>query len=72
MEFTNQGACDRALRIAVGLLLLGLGWLGFASGWPSATLKVVGFLPLVTGALGWCPLYDLVGITTKKKQELCC
>jgi hypothetical protein len=55
----NEGNIDRAVRVIAGLLLAVLGlmmqrtWLG-----------LIGLLPLMTGIVGYCPLYRLLGITT--------
>lgn len=55
----NVGGIDRVIRIVVGLVLLALtlgGQIG-VWGW-------VGLVPLVTGAMGWCPPYALFGFST--------
>jgi hypothetical protein len=62
----NEAGWDRAVRIAAGLLLLYLGWGGVVAGSLGAALKLLGFVPLVTGLVGWCPAYPLLGIRTKK------
>jgi hypothetical protein len=65
----NIGGVDRALRILVGIVLLGcvsLAFTGPKSGW--AWLGLIGFLPLVTGIIGFCPPYNLLGISTFKKE----
>jgi hypothetical protein len=56
---TNEGAADRGLRIAVGLVLTGLAATGMIGLW-----GYIGLIPLVTGAVGYCPLYALLGIDT--------
>ncbi len=66
MSFVNESMWDRALRVLVGLLLLALGWGGFVGGGLGLALKVVGFIPLVTGLVGFCPLYTLLGFRTKR------
>ena len=50
----NVGGIDRTLRIIVGLVLLSLLFIleGNARWW-----GLVGFLPLLTGIVGWCPAY---------------
>ena len=60
---TNEGTLDRALRIIVGLALLvwffadnGTGALHYA--------KLIGIVPLVTGLIGSCPLYTVLGLST--------
>lgn len=59
----NEGTVDRALRVIVGLVLLGLYFMGSlgAWGWVGA---LVGAVALVTGAVGVCPVYSLLGIST--------
>ncbi len=67
MSWQNEGGLDRAIRVVGGLvlLLIGLFMLGGTAG---ATLGVVvamiGVLGLVTGAVGWCFLYRILGIST--------
>lgn len=60
---TNMGTIDRALRVIVGLALLAWAFLGTGEwhmlGW-------IGIVPLATAAIGWCPLYTLIGTSTKK------
>lgn len=56
---TNEGTLDRALRIVAGLALIGLAVSGTVGPW-----GYVGVVPLLTGAIGWCPLYTMLGINT--------
>lgn len=56
---TNEGSTDRILRVIVGLVLLGLTLSGYIGVW-----GWIGVVPLVTGALGMCPLYTLLGLNT--------
>lgn len=55
----NEGSPDRALRVIVGLVLIGLAATGKIGAW-----GYIGVVPLVTGALGMCPIYSLLGINT--------
>jgi Na+/proline symporter len=55
----NEGGLDRILRVVVGLALLALAFVG-----PKTPWGYVGLVPLVTGAIGFCPLYSLLGINT--------
>jgi hypothetical protein len=61
---TNEGGIDRILRIVAGLVLLGLTLSGNIGVW-----GWVGVVPLATGALGWCPLYKLLGLNTCPMQS---
>jgi hypothetical protein len=56
---TNEGTLDRALRVIAGLALIGLAATGTVGLW-----GYVGVVPLLTGALGWCPVYTALGINT--------
>jgi hypothetical protein len=56
---TNVGTIDRALRILVGLTLISLVFVGPQTAW-----GWIGVLPLITGLIGWCPPYSLLGINT--------
>lgn len=59
----NEGNLDRALRVALGAGLLLWYFLGQGEGlWHTA--KLIGIVPLVTGLLGTCPLYSVLGIST--------
>lgn len=55
----NEGTVDRALRVIAGLAILSLTVVGPATMW-----GLVGLVPLVTGAVGSCPLYTVLGLST--------
>lgn len=55
----NEGTVDRVLRVAVGLGLLSLVFVG-----PQTMWGLVGLVPLATGAVGFCPLYKVFGFDT--------
>ena len=55
----NVGGMDRVLRIVVGLVLIGLAATHTVGVW-----GWIGVVPLLTGAIGWCPAYRLLGIKT--------
>ncbi|GGH90483.1 YgaP family membrane protein [Pseudomonas fluvialis] len=63
----NVGTLDRALRIAAGLLLLGLTLAGVIGVW-----GWIGLLPLATGLFRFCPAYPLLGISTCGRADSCC
>jgi hypothetical protein len=66
MNYTNEATWDRTLRIVLGVVMLYLGWFALGDGLAAAVFKIFGFLPLITGLLGWCPFYSLLGLATKK------
>jgi hypothetical protein len=57
----NVGMVDKAVRIAFGLGLLSLMVLLDGN---ARWLGLIGIVPLVTGAVGYCPLYALLGLNT--------
>ena len=68
MDFVNEARWDRALRIVVGLVMVYLGWFGSGEGLWAAALRIFGFIPLVTGVIGWDPVYALLGIKTSRTR----
>ena len=59
MSLKNEGTIDRALRVILGLVVLSLVFVGPQTAW-----GWVGLVPLVTGLVGFCPLYSVLGIST--------
>ncbi len=55
----NVGTIDRTVRIIVGLALLGVAYKGNRWG-------LIGVVPLLTGIIGWCPPYQLLGINKNR------
>ena len=60
----NEHTVDRVLRVALGLGLLSLAFVG-----PQTPWGWIGLIPLVTALIGWCPLYRLLNIKTLKQQH---
>ena len=58
----NVGNLDRALRILVGLALIGLAATGTIGLWGYA-----GIVPLLTGLAARCPLYSALGVATTSR-----
>lgn len=61
----NEALWDRAVRVILGLVLIGLGLTGTVSGLAGTIITIVGFMPLLTGLVGWCPAYSLFKFNTK-------
>ncbi len=57
----NEGGIDRTLRIIVGIALIALVFVG-----PKTPWGWIGLIPLITGLVGICPLYAILGINTCK------
>jgi hypothetical protein len=65
----NMGPIDRAVRVVLGLILIAFaiqigvpatewGWIGW-----------IGIVPILTALVGFCPLYDLLGISTSEQKR---
>ena len=64
----NEGNLDRALRVCVGLALMV--WFFFDSG--SGLLhyaKLIGLVLLGTGLAGSCPIYSILGLSTRRMKR---
>jgi hypothetical protein len=55
----NEGTMDRALRVIIGLVLVVMAARGLYTPW-----TWIGVVPLLTGLVGLCPLYSLLGVST--------
>ena len=54
----NVGGIDKILRIVAGRALIAWALMG------GPVWAWVGVVPLATGAIGWCPAYNLFGMNT--------
>jgi len=59
---TNESGVDRLFRVVVGLAVLSLVFVG-----PKTLWGLVGLVPLLTGAVGFCPIYRLLGLATRRE-----
>ncbi|MGB6838233.1 MAG: DUF2892 domain-containing protein [Dehalococcoidia bacterium] len=59
----NEGSIDRAVRLVVAGVLIGIG-LGVVRGAGGIAMAAVGVIPLLTGLSGFCPLYALLRLDT--------
>ena len=65
----NVGGMDRILRLVIGVVLLGLAYMGNfgAYAWVG---YVAGAVLAGTAAIGWCPPYALFGWNTCDTKKL--
>lgn len=61
----NEARWDRVARVVLGGVLLYLGWANVVTGGWGVFLKIIGFVPLITGVVGWCPIYAIAKFRTK-------
>ena len=66
----NVGGIDQVLRIIAGsilLLLVSSTFIGPQTTW--AYMGFIGIIPFITGIIGYCPTYQLLGINTYKNKS---
>jgi hypothetical protein len=54
----NVGGIDKILRIVAGIALIAWALMG------GPVWAWIGIVPLATGAIGWCPIYPILGLST--------
>lgn len=62
----NESMIDRVVRVVAGVVLLYLGLGSVLSGTLGIVADVVGVILIATGAIGFCPIYYALKISTKK------
>ncbi len=60
----NENTVDRVIRVIVGVILIALVFVG-----PKTPWGWIGLIPLVTGLVGFCPIYKLLGLSTASKKD---
>lgn len=62
----NEHVIDRVIRVIGGAALLSLLAIGPVPGW--GLVGLVGLIFVVTGAVGSCPIYAMLGLSTKGEE----
>jgi len=60
----NESANDRLFRLVMFMFIITL-----AIAWQSWFLLALAVIPLVTGAIGFCPIYAITGYQTLKPEN---
>jgi hypothetical protein len=60
----NESNTDRIIRAVVGIVLLYLGFWGGLGGGLAIVADIIGVVLLITSAVGFCPLYALLKLST--------
>lgn len=60
----NIGSLDRIVRVVIGIGLLALVFYG-----PETRWGWIGLVPLLTGVVGFCPLYRLLHTSTYRRHD---
>ena len=62
----NEATWDRAIRVVAGLVLYYVFLSGYVSGWISYIILLLSVIGIVTGLIGHCLIYVLLGIKTSE------
>lgn len=68
-SLANEGGGDRAIRIVAGIAMFCLGWFVALPWIWSVTLKIFCWHFLISGIVGWSPLYALFGLSTRRSRS---
>ncbi len=64
----NVGMIDRVIRILLGIILLYTFVVNMIAAPWSYLVALIGLILLVTGIVGTCPLYSMLGMSTMGKK----
>lgn len=69
-KFINEAPWDRILRVVVGIAMLYIGFGGVVEGALGIGVGVVGLILVVTGLVGFCPIYAMFRIRTRDDHSV--
>jgi uncharacterized membrane protein HdeD (DUF308 family) len=64
----NESSTDRLIRIILGIIFIILGWFALGNNTLGVILDIIGIILIITGITGFCLIYTLLGMSTKKKE----
>ncbi|MCU0490631.1 MAG: DUF2892 domain-containing protein [Chloroflexaceae bacterium] len=64
----NEGTLDRDIRLVLGILF-GIVAIFFVTGIPQLVASILAIVLFATAAVGFCPLYYLMGLSTCPIQD---
>lgn len=65
----NMGANDKAVRLIIAALLIGLYFTNTISGTFALFAIIVAIVFTITSTISFCPLYAILGISTCKAKK---
>ena len=63
-----MGTADRIIRVLLALVFFGLYFAQVVTGTAGIVLLVLAVVFVITSLIAFCPLYPLIGISTKREQ----
>jgi hypothetical protein len=71
MFTANVGTPDRIIRLVVGVVLIALPFFGgtaISGSWLAWAAPIVGVILAATAFLAFCPIYRVLGLSTRRKE----
>jgi len=65
----NMGSPDRIVRILIAIIIAVLLFTNVLQGALAVILGIIAIIFIVTSVIGFCPLYVLFGMSTKKHTK---
>ena len=65
---SNMSTIDRIIRLIVVAIIAALYFTGQITGIALIVLGIIAVAFLLTSIISWCPLYSIIGFSTKKKE----
>jgi len=65
MFTANESTVDRVIRFILGAVLVYVWYVALVTGVLATVALVIGIILMLTGLVGWCPLYSLFGMSTR-------
>ncbi len=69
-KFINEAPWDRIVRVVLGIAMLYVGFGGVVEGALGIGVGVVGLILVVTGLIGFCPLYAIFRFRTSEDHSV--
>lgn len=63
----NMGAADRTIRLLIAIAIAVLYFTHTISGTLAVVLGLIAIAFVLTGLMGWCPLYTPLRVSTRKQ-----
>jgi hypothetical protein len=65
----DEASWDRIARVVLGVALI-IGGLVAVRGTGGYIMAAIGLIPLISGLMGWCPIYAIFRTGTKKDEPV--
>ena len=69
-DLANEGPGDRVIRVLIGIGMFAVGWFGSLPDIWAVACKIFCWHFLVSGLVGWSPLYALFGLSTRRRPSV--